>query len=462
MKTRYLRQGLLLVALGGALTAANAEPAGASVSVGVSGGLMSISGDDEIDRVELRRSDVDPSMLTFDVDGNHVPDGSVVLNSVKSISADLGGGNDSFKVTEDNGPITDTRPTTVIGGNGEDLLLGGSGTETLIGGNDNDSINGGKGNDALFGGLDNDFIRWDAGDGADLVDGGPGDDLQSANGTSGPESFRILREDLRLFLTRSDELALDMIGVDRLHVSAMGGNDRITAFPGTGELAHLTLNGGILAGPDDDEIIGSDSADTIRGDAGSDKLDGRGGDDTITGGSGDDSVIGGTGHDGLTGGVGTDSFECDAIGEALDLEPGEPFQGECVAPEPPAGGGETTPPPTTPAGDPLGFAKPRVKATKAGLRVTLKSTSAAPVSISLKVKERFKSRRGARYRIVRKTIAAGGRITLRLRAPRALRNRIARQLALRGRVVRRPTVAVTNTATTGHTAVHPRLTLRVH
>lgn len=66
----------------------------------------------------------------------------------------------------------------------------------------------------------------------------------------------------------------------------------------------------------------------------------------------------------------------------------------------------------------------------------------------------------ARYRIVRKTIAAGGKVTLNLRAPRALRQRIARPLAARGRVVR-PAIAVTNTATAGHTAVHPRLTLRI-
>ena len=93
--------------------------------------------------------------------------------------------------------------------------------------------------------------------------------------------------------------------------------------------------------------------------------------------------------------------------------------------------------------------------------MTLKSTSAAPVNVSLRARERFGGRRAARYRIVKKTIAAGGRVTLTLRAPRALRQRIARQLALRGRMVRRPVVAATNTATAGRTTVHPRLTLRV-
>jgi hypothetical protein len=44
--------------------------------------------------------------------------------------------------------------------------------------------------------------------------------------------------------------------------------------------------------------------------------------------------------------------------------------------------------------------------------------------------------------------------------PRALRARIGRQLTLRGRVVRRPKVTVTNVATTGKRSVSPRLTLR--
>jgi hypothetical protein len=463
MKIAYIRQGLVLVALAGALTAANAAPASANVSVSLSAGALAIQGDDARNLVDLRRNSQDSSLLDIDIDGDHNPDQTVTLASVKSIAASLDGGDDLFEVTEDGGPITLGRPTTVIGGNGDDTLLGGSGAETLIGGGDRDMIIGGKNNDALFGGFDNDFIRWDAGDGEDSVDGGPGDDLLSANGTSAPESFRILREDQRLFLTQSDVLVLDMGGVDRLIVSAMGGNDRIEAFPATGEFASLTLDGGVLAGSpdDDDEVIGSDSPDTIGGSAGSDKLDGRGGDDTILGGPGDDGLIGGAGHDALTGGAGSDSFECDAIGEALDLEPGELFEGDCVAPEPPTGGGGTTPPPPPPAGDPLGFAKPSVKATRTGLRVTLRSTSAAPVSVSLRARERFGARRAARYRIVKKTIAAGGRTTFTLRAPRALRKRIARQLALRGRVARRPVIAATNTTTTARTTVHPRLTLRV-
>ena len=102
-----------------------------------------------------------------------------------------------------------------------------------------------------------------------------------------------------------------------------------------------------------------------------------------------------------------------------------------------------------------------MKATRTGLRVTLKSTSSAPVSVSLKARERFGSRRAARYRVVRKTIAAGGRTTLTLRAPRALRTRIARQLTLHRRIVRRPVIAATNTTTAARTSVHPRLSLRV-
>jgi hypothetical protein len=250
-------------------------------------------------------------------------------------------------------------------------------------------------------------------------------------------------------------------------VNSGGGNDHIDAGA-AGSLAHLALDAGGGLTNDDDKVVGSDFADVIISSSGADTLEGRGGDDKIFAGAGDDSLAGGAGHDELTGGEGTDTFECDELGEALDIAAGETFTGFCRPPAPPSGGGgggetgPTTPTtPTTPATDALGFAKPSVKATRTGLRVTLKSTGAAPVSVSLKAAERFKSPRAARYRVTKRTIAAGGSVTLALRAPRALRERIARQLTLHHPIVRRPTIAVTNTATTARASVHPRLTLRV-
>lgn len=60
---------------------------------------------------------------------------------------------------------------TLIGGGGNDVIMGGLGNETLIGGVGNDVIFSGGGNDLIFGGGGNDYIN--AGTGT-IIDGGSG------------------------------------------------------------------------------------------------------------------------------------------------------------------------------------------------------------------------------------------------------------------------------------------------
>ena len=471
METSHLRQVLVVVVAVMGLALANAAAAGATVSIGPSNDVLKVIGDADNDTVLLRRAS-DPSMLEFDVDGDAKIDGTVPLGSFKTIFVSMGRGADSFRVDDSGGTFTDTEPTTITGGEGPDSLTGGGGKEVIVGDAGNDHLIGGPGNDVTHGSEGSDVFVWNPPDGQDTVDGGPDADRMVAFGTDEHDDFEIVPDGLRVGLVRRDgPRVLVMNGVEGLELLTRNGSDRIAADPEVGKLIRLTLHAGSpFPGQDNDLVIGSNSADEILGGVGADRLEGRGGDDKIFGQEGVDSLSGGPGKDALTGGFGVDVFECDTVGEVLDLEPLDELLGPCLAPpeppapqeQPPAEPTQSTPP-AVPASLPagfLGFAKPSVRATREGLRVTLRNTGTSAVSVSVAVAERFKSRRTLRYRLVRKTIPTAGRVTMGLRAPRSLRRRIALGLDRLGRIVRRPSVAVTNVATTAKSTVRPRLTMR--
>jgi hypothetical protein len=185
---------------------------------------------------------------------------------------------------------------------------------------------------------------------------------------------------------------------------------------------------------------------------GGDTFNGGGGDDRISGADGEDKIDGGPGADRLTGGDDPDTFTCDGADTLVDFVPGEIESGcfpvvdppparepDPVAPvEPGAPGAPSAP--ATPSK--LGFARPRVVATRTGLKVVVRSTAAQPITVALRATER-RGRKLHRYRGVRKTIPAGRRVAVKLKAPRALLRQIR---AARGGK-RRAAVTVTNVAT---------------
>jgi hypothetical protein len=480
MTTFGIRQGLVLLATAMALVAFwNVGSASANIVIGPSNGVLKVTGDDAINAIVLRLKAGDPSQLEFDVDNNSVFDGSVPLGSFSKIEANMGGGSDLLWIKETNGTFTDKKPTTINGDGGDDDLIGGLGAEQINGDGDDDTITGNGGDDTITGSSGNDvFVRL-AGDGKDTVAGGEDLDIATAFGTRFEDHLSIVPSGADVELVSEATPILDLSSVEELRVKTGQGSDLISAHPLLAGDTRLVIDSGTplagVSGADGEDVVtGSEFSDVIIGGPGKDQLVGRGGDDEMFGKNGDDTLIGGAGADKLTGAAGADSFECDAAGEALDLEPLDLTFGPCVAPEEPPveptpapapqpapapAPGPTSTPTSTQAGT-AGFAKPIVRATRRGLRVTLRSTSPTRLSLRIAARERFHSRRAARYRVVRTSIAPGGRVVLRLRAPRALRARIARQLALRGRAVRRPTVTVTNVPTAATTAVHPRLVLR--
>jgi Ca2+-binding RTX toxin-like protein len=78
-----------------------------------------------------------------------------------------------------------TLAATLHGGNGKDVLAGGSGADTIEGGNGSDTLTGGLGDDTLSGGNGKDVL--DGGDGADTLSGGRGKD--TVTGGPGTDTY---------------------------------------------------------------------------------------------------------------------------------------------------------------------------------------------------------------------------------------------------------------------------------
>jgi len=128
--------------------------------------------------------------FTISIDG--VDQGKVFnIDSVRGLKFYGGDGDDIFRVTNlfkdvsigrrESYLFTDR--TTIVGGNGDDLLIDGYGGSRINGGNGNDTITGAGGADRIVGGAGNDYINAGADpsaavqdDGSDIVFAGSGND----------------------------------------------------------------------------------------------------------------------------------------------------------------------------------------------------------------------------------------------------------------------------------------------
>ncbi len=147
-------------------------------------------------------------------------------------------------------PIT----TTVLGGEGDDTLIGSPQADLIYGGDGNDVIIGGAGidvgygeagndrfgdpavadpaandagNDQFYGGDGSDTLTWDPGDGSDLFEGGAGTDVMIFNGSAGAEAFTFNAVGARLeFLRSLGAIDMDLAEVEQVNLTANGGADR--------------------------------------------------------------------------------------------------------------------------------------------------------------------------------------------------------------------------------------------
>ncbi|MEO9781512.1 MAG: M10 family metallopeptidase C-terminal domain-containing protein [Sedimentitalea sp.] len=198
----------------------------------------------------------------------------------------------------------------VVGGNGDDLMLGNDQDNRLDGVSGDDISYGGAGNDTLTDGYGNNEFYGEAGDdyiyssstGDDLYDGGDGDDILVTRGGqdtflggAGSDTVRIgfsmaatvfdfVNEEMRFA-----GLTLTMQGIE----NAEGGRNNDT-FLGDGAA---------------NSFLGDDGNDLLQGNGGNDILNGEDGDDTHEGGAGDDILIGNLGLDSFDGGDGVDTLD---------------------------------------------------------------------------------------------------------------------------------------------------------
>jgi Ca2+-binding RTX toxin-like protein len=340
-------------------------------------GELTIVGTEASDKIALRLQSGQPGVLQVDVGDDGSADFSFARERVATIAVDAAAGDDLVRIDESNGAFTDSIPTTIAGGDGNDTIAGGKGIETLLGGDGNDSIDGNGGNDlALLGAGDDTFV-WDPGDGSDKIEGQDGTDTMRFNGANVPERVALSANGNRLtFLRDPGRVTMDTAGVERVDFNALGGADVVFVgdLTGTGvtdvnvDLAG-TLGGATGDGQADSVTVdGTNGNDTINvsGDAsgvavsglaarvaiehqepndalafngfsGNDAisaaalaaqaitltLDGGTGDDTIAGGKGIETLLGGDGNDSIDGNGGNDLALLGAGDDTFVWDPGD-------------------------------------------------------------------------------------------------------------------------------------------
>lgn len=141
----------------------------------------------------------------------------------------LGEGADKYVSTERGLALS-----VVLGGTGDDVLIGGDLAETLSGQGDNDVIYSGGGEDLVRGGAGNDLIRTGAGE--DRVIGGTGRDLMY--GGADIDTFVFEGAEDSVVGSQRDQIRDFESGIDLIDISALAGSTFTfvgsSGFSGTG------------------------------------------------------------------------------------------------------------------------------------------------------------------------------------------------------------------------------------
>ena len=140
-------------------------------------GVLSITGTDRADRIELRR---DATRLKVELNGSRH---SFRHGLVRRIEIEALGGDDRVRL-ESSGSHAVLTPSVLAGGDGNDRLSGGAGADEISGGAGRDTLEGNAGNDRLSGGAGDDDLRGGASN--DTLTGDSGKDrLRGDAGTDG-------------------------------------------------------------------------------------------------------------------------------------------------------------------------------------------------------------------------------------------------------------------------------------
>ena len=278
----------------------------------------------------LRNTTITPAiqktLKDFDVglDGQpgFKPNGSsqddVLIANDQGSTLDGGWGNDVLIGGAGDDTLSDS------GWSGNDILIGGAGNDTLDAGNGNDILQGGTGNDVLSGGYGNDTYLYNRGDGADSIvnsnrrywSDGEIDTLQFGAG--------ITQADIAVnYDSTTQSVILNLGNGDSINIGYPSKSDsffwdgNVPKWTGSLAIQQIRFADGSVISTDtlfkQTGLVqnGTEGADTLQGsnsyDYG-DVLNGGAGDDTLNGGAGNDILNGGTGNDVLSGGAGSDTY----------------------------------------------------------------------------------------------------------------------------------------------------------
>jgi Ca2+-binding RTX toxin-like protein len=348
-------------------------------------GTLAVFGDSADNAIAIDRDSLGVIRVNGEVPlAGGIPGGFPTVFNTRSISVFGLGGNDTLRLDETNGPLPGAQMfggsgnDTLTGGSGadalhgqdgNDLLSGGAGSDFLLGQSGNDMISGGNDADQMFGGTGddtvdgdrgddvafladgNDLFVWDPGDGSDRVEGEAGFDTMLFNGSGADEVFEASANGPRLRFTRDvGNIVMDVDGVERVDLEALGGADTATLNDLTGTAVQelrvdleavkgggaaddkadrVILNGtnagdfvSVLGQPGNLFVLGLPTFVTVQRAAAADQLaiNTLGGNDrveagsiaagaityTADGGAGNDTLFGTNGADVLLGGAGND------------------------------------------------------------------------------------------------------------------------------------------------------------
>ena len=365
--TRLLLAGAALTAVLG--LAAQAQ---AAVTASVSRGTLNVRGSAPGERIALRLAS--GGRLVVDVGDNGSANFTFLRNRFTRIVVSGGLGNDRLRIDESRGAFTNTERTTLNGGPGTDMLIGGRFGETLNGGTGNDTAEGNAGLDNVLLAAGADLAVWDPGDGNDVVQGGTELDTLRFNGSAAAEVFTASGVGSELRLARNlGGVVMRAQDVETLALNALGGADLVTvndldstdvtslnldlAVGAVGDAAadNVIVNG--TAGTDivqavavgatvqvtgldpQVNVTGSESANdrvTLNGLGGNDTLsggalaalmqltlDGGDGNDVLNSGNGADTLLGGSGNDSIDGNQGNDVALMGAGNDTFTWDPGD-------------------------------------------------------------------------------------------------------------------------------------------
>lgn len=239
-----------------------------------------------------------PHAITFDASGQSAEDGLMLNGQVVTYAVNATGGEGADVVW--GGSANDT----LDGRGGDDMLWGGLGADHidgkdganyLVGNGGDDALFSREGNDTLLGGAGADYLSDSGGDnvmhggsGSDTLAAGSGNDLLMAAGVQNWVGDAVVDE---------ADTTNALMG--------QGGNDTLIGDAGSDYL---------YGGDDQDSLVGGGTGDLLHGDAGA---------DTLSGGDGDDTLDGGTGADVIAGGLGNDLYYVDNAGDTVQDDGGE-------------------------------------------------------------------------------------------------------------------------------------------